>query len=156
MSVAAAGPLPERRCVACGAPASTPFCTACGADVGGLRLPLVHASPDVDKLVHRLNWGAALLPGLWTFAHGAPVLGVMFWLFFLPLPPVSLGIMGYLLFNGNRVALQRRRFADPAQFVAVQRAWTIAGVIAVPFMLFALFVWIGVMASIAGSPEAPK
>jgi hypothetical protein len=147
----AAGPFAERRCVACGCAAATPFCTACGADAGGSHLPLVHASPDVERLVHRLNWGAALLPGFWTFAHGASMLGVMFWLFFLPLPPVSFGIMAFLLFNGNRVALERRRFADPAQFRAVERAWTIAGVVAVPFMLLALLAWIAVLVSVAGS-----
>ena len=145
----------ERRCPSCGATVSTPFCTACGADAGGAHLPLVHPSADVERLVHKLNWGAALLTGFWTFAHGAPMLGVMFWLFFLPLPPVSFAIMGYLLFNGNRVALERRRFADPSQFVAVERAWTIAGVVALPFLLLALVAWVGVMASLATPQGAP-
>ncbi len=76
----------------------------------------------------------------------------MFWLFFLPLPPISLGIMIALLFNGNRVALERRRFADPAQFRAVERAWTVAGIIALPFMILALLMWIGFMVEATSSP----
>ncbi|HTD33132.1 MAG TPA: hypothetical protein VK665_05710 [Candidatus Elarobacter sp.] len=129
---------PARRCVACRVPITTPFCVACGADAGGLRLPLVEPSPEVRRQLGRLNVGAALLPGIWPFAHGAPVLGVLWWLFALPLPPVAIGIMVYLLFNGNRIALQRRRFRDEDDFVHVQRAWTIAGVIVLPFALLAL------------------
>lgn len=109
-------------------------------------------TPVVERLVHGLNPGAALLAGFWTFAHGAPVLGVLYWLFLLPLPPISLGIMVYLFFNGNRVALERRVFAGPEQFVAVQRAWTIAGVVAVPFFLIALVTFIiAVAALVSGS-----
>ena len=67
---------------------------------------------------------------------------MLFWLFFLPLPPISLAIMVYLFYNGNRVALERRLFATPAQFEAVQRAWLIAGLIALPFLLTMLLTFI--------------
>ncbi len=136
----------ERTCLACGAPVSTAFCTACGADAGGLRLPLAQPSAEVRRLVHRFNFGAALIPGFWAFAHRAPVIGVMYWLFFLPLPPVSIGIMVYLLFNGNRVALQRRRFRDAAEFAAVQRAWAISGFFILPAIVFALLVCLYIVA----------
>ena len=108
-------------------------------------------SPEVQRLCHQVNVGAALLPGFWTFAHGAPALGVMFWLFFLPLPPISLGIMVYLFFNGNRIALERRIFRDAAEFEAVQRAWMIAGLIAIPFMLIVLLTAIAVIAALVSS-----
>jgi hypothetical protein len=133
---------PPRTCVACGAMCTTPFCVACGADEGGFHLPLCAASPEVERLTGRLNVGACGAAGLWTFSHGAPVLGVLYWIGFV-LPPVPLGIMVYLLFNGNRVALQRRRFASPEEFLRVQRAWAPFGwlvlvVVFLPLLVFAL------------------
>jgi len=116
--------------------------------------PSAQPSAEVQRLVHKVNLGAALLPGFWTFAHGAPVLGVLYWLFFFPLPPVSLGIMVYLFFNGSRVALERRLFRDPAQFEAVQRAWAIAGIIVVPFLLILLLTFIAVVAALVSSPSS--
>jgi hypothetical protein len=113
--------------------------------------PTAQLSPEVQRLCHKVNLGAALLPGFWTLSHGAPALGVLFWLFFLPLPPIALGIMVYLFFNGNRVALERRIFRDPAEFEAVQRAWMIAGLIAIPFMLIVLFTVIAVVAALVSS-----
>jgi hypothetical protein len=107
----------------------TPFCVHCGADAGGAKLPLAHVSSAAAALIRGVNLGAGGAPGFWTFAHGAPVLGTLYWLFWFPLPPVSLGIAIYLFFNGNRLALQRRRYADPQQFRAVEQAWTIAGAI---------------------------
>jgi hypothetical protein len=83
-------------------------------------------------LLRRLNVGAGLGAGIWTFGNGAPVLGAVFWLSSVFLQPVAIGIMVYLLINGNRVALQRRRFASIERFRRVQRGWTIAvlGIIA--------------------------
>lgn len=115
---------------------STPFCIDCGADIGGARFPLVHPSSDVATLMRRVSLGAGGAPGFWTFAHGAPVVGILYWLFWLPLPSVSLAIMVYLFFNGNRIALQRRRYRDPQQFREVERAWAIAGgLLLVPTLL---------------------
>lgn len=138
---AASGALSARPCIRCHALVTTPFCVACGADAGGARLPLARTSADVDALMRRVSLGAGGAPGFWTFAHGAPVLGTLYWLFWLPLPPVSLGIMIYLFFNGNRVALQRRRYRDPAEFRRVERAWAIAGGILIVPTLFATFAW---------------
>lgn len=139
-TVGSLSPSSVRACPCCGAACTTRFCTACGADEGGLRLPLAEPSAEVRALLPKLNAGAALLPGFWPFAHGAPVLGVLWWLFAIPLPPVAIGIMVYLLFNGNRIALQRRLFANAEQFRAVERRWTIAALIVLPFGLVFLFV----------------
>jgi hypothetical protein len=114
--------VPSRTCLSCGAICTTRFCVACGADEGGFHLPLCAPTPEVARLTGRLNVGACGAAGLWTFFHGAPVLGVLYWVGMV-LPPVPLGIMVYLLFTGNRVALQRRRFESPEQFLRVQRAW---------------------------------
>jgi hypothetical protein len=111
-----------RHCADCGHLATTPYCTNCGAGEN-VYPPDVELSPLLVELQRPLNWGAAIGAGFWTFAMGAPVLGVLFWLSLPILPPVSIGIMAYLLFNGNRVALQRRRFATPDDFRHVQRAW---------------------------------
>ena len=54
---------------------------------------------------------------------------------------VSLGITIFLFFNGNRVALQRRRYADPQEFRAVERAWAIAGAILFLPTLFVTLMW---------------
>ena len=132
---------PARTCVRCHAAVTTPFCVACGADLAGASFPLARPSKDAQELMHGVSLGGGGAAGFWTFAHGAPVLGVLFWLFWIPLPPVSLGIMAYLFFNGNRVALQRRRYADPAEFRRVELAWSVAGtILLLPTLLVAL-VW---------------
>jgi hypothetical protein len=119
----------------------TPFCTCCGADAAGASLPLARPSASALALMRGVSIGGGGAAGFWTFAHGAPVLGTLFWLFWIPLPPVSLGIMAYLFFNGNRVALQRRRYADPDEFRRVERAWAVAGaILLLPTLLIAL-VW---------------
>jgi hypothetical protein len=130
-----------RACAHCRLPVTTAFCVACGADAGGACLPLVHTSSDVAALMRRVSLGGGGAPGLWTFAHGAPVLGSLYWLFWLPLPPVSLGIAIYLFFNGNRVALQRRRYRDPQHFREVERAWAVAGGVLLGPTLFFTLVW---------------
>ena len=132
-------------CKHCGAPRTTPFCVACGADPAGLTLPLVQPSAEVRALEHRLNFGAALLPGFWTYKHGAPVLGTLFWIMLLPLPPIAVGIMVYLLTNGNRIALQHRHFRDVAEFHAVERSWGIAGWLTFPVSLILLLLYIGAL-----------
>ena len=137
----------ERACVHCRLPVTTPFCVACGADAAGASFPLVRTSGDVAALVHRVSLGGGGAPGFWTFAHGAPVLGSLYWLFWLPLPPVSLGIAVYLFFNGNRVALQRRRYRDPQHFREVERAWAVAGGVLLGPTLFATLLWaVGMLA----------
>jgi len=131
----------SRTCAACRATVTTRFCVVCGADEAGARLPLVQISSAAAALIRRVNIGAGGAPGFWTFAHGAPILGVLYWLFWFPLPPVSLGIAIYLLFNGNRVALQRRRYADPQQFRAVEGRWAVAGAILFLPTLLATLLW---------------
>jgi hypothetical protein len=147
-----ASPVSSRTCGACGAAVTTRFCVRCGADAGGAKLPLAHVSSAAAALMRGVNFGAGGAPGFWTFTHGAPVVGVLYWLFWIPLPPVSLGITLYLFLNGNRVALQRRRYADPQQFHAVERKWAIAG--ALLFLpTFALtLIWVVVIGSAVLGP----
>ncbi|HEX3468938.1 MAG TPA: hypothetical protein VHT05_12745 [Candidatus Elarobacter sp.] len=110
----------------------------CGADPAGLTLPLMQASAEVRAVERHLNWGAGFLPGFWSYKHGAPVLGTFFWIMLLPLPPISMGIMLYLLTNGNRIALQHRRYRDVAEFHKVEHAWSVWGWVTIPisFILF--------------------
>jgi hypothetical protein len=138
----------SRTCAACHAAVTTRFCVACGADAAGAKLPLVQVSSAAAALIRRVNIGAGGAPGFWTFAHGAPVLGVLYWLFWFPLPPVSLGIAIYLFFNGNRVALQRRRYADPQQFHAVEGRWAVAGAILFLPTLLATLIWAATILSV--------
>ncbi len=66
--------------------------------------------------------------------------------------------MLYLLTNGNRIALQHRRYADVATFHHVERAWAIAGWISFPFSTLLLLAYIGALLSattkVAGSVSA--
>jgi hypothetical protein len=117
-------PAASRRCVGCNRIVQTPYCTHCGLDAAGCSSD-PEIGPDVAALLRRLNVGAGLGAGIWTFGNGAPVLGALFWLTLVFLPPVAIGIMVYLLINGNRVALQRRRFASIERFRSVQHRWTI-------------------------------
>ena len=141
MTAGSASSATARTCAHCGLPASTTFCVACGADVAGASFPLMHTSSVVAALMRRVSLGGGGAPGFWTFAHGTPVLGTLYWLFWLPLPPVSLGIAVYLFFNGNRIALQRRRYRDPQHFRDVERAWAVAGGVLLGPTLFATLVW---------------
>ena len=134
-----------RACAHCRLPVTTAFCVACGADAAGASFPLVHTSSDVAALMRGVSLGGGGAPGFWTFAHGAPVLGTLYWLLWLPLPPVSLGIAVYLFFNGNRIALQRRRYRDPQHFRDVERAWAIAGFVLFGPTVCATLVWAVVM-----------
>jgi hypothetical protein len=134
-----------RTCVHCHVPVATAFCVACGSDAAGASFPLVRTSAVVAALMRGVSLGGGGAPGFWTFAHGAPVLGTLYWLFWLPLPPVSIGIAVYLFFNGNRIALQRRRYRDPQHFRDVERAWAIAGFVLFGPTVCATLVWAVVM-----------
>jgi hypothetical protein len=125
---------PAVSCVLCGRPLVTPFCPHCGLDAAGHFAP-VALDPELAALERGPNGGAALNAGLWPFRHGSSALGTLFWVAIPILPPVSVGIMIYLFFNGNRVALQRRRFASAAQFRQVQRRWALAGIGVGPILL---------------------
>jgi hypothetical protein len=138
----------SRTCAACRATVTTRFCVVCGADEAGAKLPLVQISSAAAALIRRVNIGAGGAPGFWTFAHGAPILGVLYWLFWFPLPPVSLGIAIYLLFNGNRVALQRRRYADPQQFHAGEGRCAVAGAILFLPTLLVTLIWAATILSV--------
>ena len=96
------------------------------------------------------NWGAFFLGWLWCFANGQAGLGVLlialnclltyFNVALLtagyPLPSellalVVLGTHAYLGINGHRFAWERRRFVGGVpQFLSVQRAWAVGGLIA--------------------------
>ncbi len=112
-------------------------------------------SAEVRGLERHLNWGAALLPGIWTYKHGAPVLGTFFWIMLLPLPPIAIGIMLYLLTNGNRIALQHRRFHDGAEFHRVERAWAVAGWLTLPVSLILFLLYLGALISATTRTAAP-
>jgi hypothetical protein len=126
-------------CVLCGRSFTTPFCSHCGLDAVGHFAP-VAIDPEAADLEKRVNPGAALCAGLWPFWHGAAALGVLYWVAMIVLPPVPLGIMVYLFFNGNRIALQRRRFASAAQFRQVGQRWALVGIAVGPLLLAITFI----------------
>ena len=156
MTAAGASRATARTCAHCGLPVTTAFCTACGADAAGASLPLVRVSSEIGALIRGVSFGGGGAPGLWTFAHGAPVLGTLYWLFWLPLPPVSIGIAIYLFFNGNRIALQRRRYDGPQQFRDVERAWAIAGIVLLGPTLLVTLIWIVSMLGILAGAGSSK
>lgn len=69
-----------------------------------------------------LNWGAFLLPFFWSIAHSA-------WLWVVLSPFIHLVASIVLLIKGNEIAYQNRKFANEAEFQAVQKAWTMWGLI---------------------------
>lgn len=69
-----------------------------------------------------LNWGAFLLPFFWSIAHSAWVWVAMSFFFHLIASIV-------LLIKGNEIAYQSRKFASEIEFRAVQKAWTMWGLI---------------------------
>jgi hypothetical protein len=144
-------PAAVRRCVGCNRTVGTPYCPYCGLNAAGLGSDPV-IGPDVAALLRRFNVGAGLGAGFWTFGNGAPVLGSIYWISLPLLPPIALGIMTYLFINGNRVALQRRRFASIERFRRVQRVWAFVGVVGgVLAVLAGIFAFMMLLAASAGS-----
>lgn len=85
----------------------------------------------LDPNVQGWDWGAFLAGPLWATAHGMWALGVilaaLFWLF--PLPNLLLGRFG------GGMAWRQRRFASLEEFVAVQRAWALGGLMIFPLQI---------------------
>jgi hypothetical protein len=101
--------------------------------------------PEVEAL--RWNWGAFLGGWLWPFFHGLPSWGFALIVISVvrlvvrimehgaksvidvPLSMLSLGIASYLGSNGHALAWRKRHFPGGVpQFLAVQRAWSVAGI----------------------------
>lgn len=79
---------------------------------------------------HPSDWnrGAFALTPFWLFNHGAPWLGVAYLTFsWVPLLTTSMSV--YFGNHGNDFAMRHRTFDDVAQFVAVQAAWSHAGLV---------------------------
>ncbi|MHB1000454.1 MAG: tetratricopeptide repeat protein [Armatimonadota bacterium] len=91
-----------------------------------------------------LNWGGLLLPVIWSMAHGAWLWAVISFFF---------GMVGsiYLLIKGNEVAFQNRQFSSMDEFRAVQKAWTVWGIVVnVAAYVFAFIFWGAIMAIFMG------
>lgn len=69
-----------------------------------------------------VNFGAFFLNWIWAIAHN-------YWLGLLCLVPcVGFVMQFYLLFKGNELAWQSRRFDSVAQFKEVQHKWMLWGI----------------------------
>lgn len=146
-----------RFCLLCGVPKATPYCTACGADPNGVPA-------DIEDLARRPNWGAFLLPGLWPFWHGRPMIAILWYLVLaagvtgssprrIALGAMlAFGIAGYLFLRGNRIALTRRKYRDLDEFLRVERRWAHWGVCVVgAWIAIALAVIVDVIFATAGT-----
>lgn len=95
------------------------------------RRPLPSGNPAqglLDPSVQGWCWGAFLAGPFWAAAHGMAPLGglllLLTWLF--PLPHLLLGRFG------GGMAWRQRAFGSLEEFRAVQRAWALGGLLALP------------------------
>ncbi len=165
-------------CSACGgalAPGAR-FCGRCGANAGApggpsgqatvvatfapAVLPQAPGNAIPEELLARWTWGPFWLAPLWAFWNADTlhkVLGVVLFLlsfltgFFMI---VLFGYGIYLGFRGNRIAAANRRFSSLDEFLAVQHAWSMWGLIttiieivlfAVVFMMLLVFGFFAVL-----------
>ena len=135
-----------RKCPGCGNLVTTEFCPFCGMNAEGLTAA-VDVGSDISALLRLCNVGAGLGAGFWAFGNGAPILGCIYWLSLPILPPIAIAIMVYLFINGNRVALERRRFTSLETFRKIQRTWAMLSPVA---GLAALIIGLWMFASIIG------
>jgi hypothetical protein len=104
------------------------------------------------RFIGMWNWGAFLLTPWWLMNHKRPWRGILY-LLLLVIPLASIGMAIAYGVVGNRVAVESGRFADEAQFVAVQNAWRNWGFI-IAVTSFVLAVPIAII-DVAVTPVAP-
>jgi hypothetical protein len=103
------------------------FCPQCGSPLAGGQCPRGDHVSDRPgaRYIGQWNWGAFCLTPLWLLNHGCIWYGILYMVIGLVpfLGLVCLPAAIYCGISGNKIAVTRRRFADEAQFVAVQNAW---------------------------------
>jgi hypothetical protein len=78
---------------------------------------------DAPPKIQGWNWGAFFLGWIWAISHNT-------WIGLLTLVPSFGFIMNIVLgVKGNEWAWQNRQFESVEQFKAVQKAWTIWGIV---------------------------
>jgi hypothetical protein len=94
--------------------------------------------------LHGWNWGAFCLSWLWGITNGT-------YISLLSLIPAANVIMMFVLgAKGNEWAWQNRKFESVAQFKAVQKAWTIWGLVILGLgILMTILTWGAIFALIA-------
>jgi tetratricopeptide (TPR) repeat protein len=91
-----------------------------------------------------LNWGAFLLPHFWSIAHSA-WLWLILAIFFCPVAAII------LLFTGNKVACENRKFSSLDEFKKVQKAWTLWGLIILGILIvLTVLMWTAILTLIFG------
>ena len=96
-----------------------------------------------------VNFGSFLLGLFWSLAHN-------YWLGLLCLVPcVNFVMPFYLLFKGNEIAWQNRRFESVQQFKEVQHKWLMwgIGVTVASCLIYGVFMIIAVIMGAAATPQ---
>ncbi|MHB0999174.1 MAG: tetratricopeptide repeat protein [Armatimonadota bacterium] len=105
-----------------------------------------------SKKSNDFNWGAFLLPFFWSIAHNAWI-----WVLVSFFVPMVASIV--LLIKGNEIAKENRQFASEEEFVAVQKAWTLWGIILfavqmIMQMMIVFIIWLAMAGLLFGSAVA--
>ncbi len=93
-----------------------------------------------------MNWGACILNIIWGGVMKVPGMTLLGWTFLMFLPIIGFVFPFYLLFKGNEIAWQNRRWSSAEEFRATQRKWTmigfaLAGVIILLLIGFSVWVY---------------
>jgi hypothetical protein len=141
-----------RFCAGCGATAGGPAAapgfvqggayggpggqTTVAATFAPAVLPQAPGNAIPEEILARWSWGPFLGTPLWAFWNGdtlhkvLSVVGFLLSFFTGFFAIVFFGYAIYLGFRGNRIAAANRRFSSLQEFLAVQHAWSVWGVVA--------------------------
>ena len=138
------------------------FCPQCGANLESSNSisPFSFMNNDnnankysnenkIEKYVHKWNWGAFLLFGIWGFFNGAWIEALVVWgcSFLIPYGGflISLGVSIYFGIKGNEIAWKRKNWQSFEDFKRIQKKWAISGLV-----VTIIFFIIGLIGGLSG------
>lgn len=120
-----------KQCPACGSDINDGDikCLKCGAPCSGnISMEEGFIRPVLIKVPGGFNFGAFIFGGIWAFAHGLWIHGII-GLFLFCIPVFNLIYALYLGFFGNRLAWMKSGRKNVELFKRNQRKWSWAGVL---------------------------
>jgi len=90
--------------------------------------------------LHGLNWGACILNVIWGAKMNIPGGTILAWLILLMIPIIGWIFPFYLLFKGNELAWQYRKWESLDEYRESQKNWAIASLIIIVILGIAMLV----------------
>jgi len=94
----------------------------------------------LPRELNGLNWGACLLNVIWGAKMSIPGGTLLLWFLLLLFPVIGWIFPFYLLFKGNELAWQYRKWESLDEFRESQKKWTASGFILLGIFVVAMFI----------------